>query len=184
MGTFSVIRAATKTVASFLNEATGVEVDALHSPADKIDDTAALIHLYLFRVEINPFFRNNAFMRPSTTEVGAPPMGLNLFYLITPYGADQLEIQLTLGEVMSVFNDTPVIPEAAFDAELVGTTEELRVVPHPMTHEQLTELWRSFEERSYRLALAYEVSAVLIDSSDRRDVVPVDERHIRVGTLG
>lgn len=184
MGTFSVIRAATKTLAAFLNDATGVEVDAVHSPADTISDSAALIHLYLFRVEVNPFFRNNAFVRTSPGEVSAPAMGLNLFYLITPYGADQFEIQLTLGEVISVFNDTPIISEAAFDPELAGATEELRVVPHPMSLEQLTDLWLSFEERSYRLAVAYEVSTVLIDSSDRREVVPVDERHINVGVLG
>ena len=35
-------------------------------------------------------------------ELVAPPFGLNLHYLITPYGPDELEIQRTLGEVMGV----------------------------------------------------------------------------------
>ena len=38
-----------------------------------------------------------------------PSLGLNLFYLITPYGSGQLQVQLTLGEIMHVFHDAPVV---------------------------------------------------------------------------
>lgn len=180
MSAYTVIAGVTKTLAGVLFDATGVAVEYDKSPDDNFQTDQPLIHLYLYRVEPNPFFTNNDWIRGSPTTLVEPPIGLNLFYLITPYGKGQSQVQMTLGEIIKVFHESPIVSPSAFDPTLVGTTEELRIVYHPLTLETMTELWRSFEKRSYRLSLAYEASVVLIDSEIVRNVVPVAERHIRM----
>jgi hypothetical protein len=183
MSDFRAIAGVTKTLASFLKNATGVDTDSDHAPSDVISDAAPLIHLYLYRVEQNPAFINNDFLTPSDTVLQDPPAGLNLFYLITPYGPTQIEIQRTLGDVIQTFHETPIIPPSAFDPLLTNVTEELRVFPAPLTLEQMTDLCRCFGQRPYRIATTYEVSVVLIDSRDTRNIVRVAKRQLKVGTL-
>lgn len=183
MSDFRALAGVTKTLASVLNTATGVTVEIDKSPADTISDADPLIHLYLYRVERNAFFTNNDFLAPSDTQLVAPPIGMNLFYLITPYGSGQSQLQLTLGEVIQVFNDQPVIPSASLDPSIADTTEELRVMQHPLTMDQITNLWQSFPNRPYRLSIGYEVSVILIDSKVSQAVQRVQDRVVRVGTL-
>jgi hypothetical protein len=183
MSDFRAITGVSKTLAAFLNTATSVTVDADKAPSDAIPETPPVIHLYLYRVEQNPAFVNHEFIVESSGVLRDPPIGLNLFYLVTPYGPGQLEIQKTLGDVIRCFHENPIIPPTAFDPLLTNITEELRVVPRQLTLEQMTDLCRCFGPRPYRLAVAYEVSVVLIESRVTRNVVRVEERHLEVGTL-
>ncbi len=183
MSIYTVIDGVTRTLAGFIEAQMPVPVNFEDSPADNIPDTNPLVHLYLYRVEINPFFANSAFLTPTQGEVQDPPIGLNLMYLITPRGPNQSQIQLTLGQVIKVFHDTPIIPPSAFHATLADTTEELRVVPRPLSLQEMTEFWRSFEQRSYRLSITYEVSVVLIDTDVSRPVSRVEERRVEVGQI-
>lgn len=184
MSGYVVIGGVTRTLGEFLQAQTGVNVEYDRSPVDPIPDVAPLIHVYLYRIEQNRFFVNGDWVRQGDTVLQQPPIGLNLHYLITPHGVGQLQIQVTLGEIIRVFHDHPIIPPAAYDAALVGSTEELRVVQWPLALGELAELWRAFEGRSYRLSIAYEVSVVLIDSGITRPVTRVAERHVSVGQRG
>src|SRR5260370_36837063 len=83
---------------------TGVDVDTDKAPSGPISDATPLIHIYLYRVEYSPFWMNNADVVSSSTVLTSQPIGLNLFYLITPYGPGQTNIQTTLGEVIRGFN--------------------------------------------------------------------------------
>ncbi|MBZ5523729.1 MAG: DUF4255 domain-containing protein [Acidobacteriia bacterium] len=183
MSDFRAISGVTKSLSAFLKAQTGVDVENLKAPSDTIPDSNPLIHLYLYRVEQNPFFTNSDEIMTSPTVLSGPPVGLNLFYLITPYGPNQLDIQVTLGEVIKVFNDSPAIPPANYDPSLTNVIEELKVIPHMLTLDQMTELARVFGQRHYRLSVTYEVCVVLVDSAVTRTVSRVDERHIKMGQL-
>ena len=183
MSDFRAISGVTKSLGAFLKAQTGVEVENQKAPSDTIPDSNPLIHLYLYRVEWNPFFTNCDELVTSSTVLSGPPVGLNLFYLITPYGPTQLDIQVTLGEVIKVFNDHPEIPPANYDPSLTNVVEELKIVPHILTLDQMTELARVFGQRHYRLSMAYEVTVVLVDSDVTRNVTRVDERHLHIGQL-
>jgi hypothetical protein len=63
-------------------------------------------------------------------------------------------------------------------------TEELRIVPHPLSLSESLDMWKSFGASvAYRLALTYEVSAVLIDSQVTRNVSRVSERVLDLGAM-
>jgi len=183
MSAFTVIAGVTRTLGEFLKAETGVNVDVDRSPAAAIADTPPLIHLYLYRVEPNPFFENNDWLEPSPTSLQAQPLGVNLCYLVTPYANGQLQIQMLLGQVMQVFHQTPIIPSALFDPALIDTTEELRVSRKNVSLETMTEFWRAFDGRSYRLGVVYEASVALISSNVVRTVQRVQERAVRVEPL-
>jgi hypothetical protein len=183
MSDFRAISGVTKSLAAFLKAQTGVDVESEKAPSDTISDSNPLIHLYLYRVEYNPFFTNSEEIATSSSVLTGPPVGLNLFYLVTPYGPTQLDIQVTLGEIIKVFNDSPAIPPANYDPSLTNVIEELKVIPHMLTLDQMTELARVFGQRHYRLSMTYEVCVTLVDSATTRNVMRVDERILKVRQL-
>lgn len=184
MSNFTAIAAVSETLKDLIALELGIAVDEKKTPQE-LSSVDPLVSLYLYRVEPNPFLNNLDWKPLSATQLGAPPFGLNLYYLITPYGPDQLEIQRTLGELLRLFHEQPVIRPGhpALKAELASMTEELRIVPHALPVSDMFDLWRSFDKVPYRLAVTYEVSAILVDSQQTRNVQRVQEREIDVATL-
>ena len=180
MSNFTAIRAVTDTLRAILgSEMPGISVEDKKAPVE-VSSSTALVGLYLYRVEPNPFAMNLDWQQTSESLLTAPPFGLNMHYLVTPYGPDELAIQQTLGEVMRAFHERPVIrvgdPELSPD--LAAMTEELRIVPRLLPLSEMLDLWRAFDRMSYRLCATYEVSTVLIDRQRTRTVMRVQERAI------
>jgi Pvc16 N-terminal domain len=184
MSDFTAIKAVTETLEQLLVTELAIAVETKKAPHD-ITTTAPLVALFLYRVEINSFLANLEWQKTAVTQLTAPPFGLNLHYLVTPYGPDQIEIQKTLGEVMLTFHEHAVIAagDPVLAPDLATMTEELRIVPRPLALSDSIELWKSFEKVPYRLAATYEVSAILIDSRTTRTVTPVQERHLDLSLL-
>lgn len=180
MSEFTAVRAVTDTLRAVLvSEMAGIAVEEKKPPLD-VSSMTALVGLYLFRVEPNPFTMNLDWQQTSATQLTAPPFGLNMQYLVTPYGPDELAIQQTLGEVMRAFHERPVIRagDPELSADLLGMTEELRIVPRLLPLPEMLDLWRAFDRMSYRLSVTCEVSTVIIDSRRTRGVMRVQERAI------
>jgi Pvc16 N-terminal domain len=185
MSDFSAIAAVTNTLKALIEqEIAGLTVEVLKAPV-VLSGTSPLLSLYLYRVEPNPFTTNLDWQVRSETELVAAPFGLNLHFLLTPYGPDEIEIQRTLGEVMRVFHENSMIlnGDPLLDPVLTQMTEELRIVPRTLPLGEMIDLWRSFDKASYRLSTTYEVSTVLIDSRVSRNVQRVQERVIDVGPM-
>lgn len=185
MSDFSAIAAVTNTLKALIEqEIAGLTVEVMKAPVD-LGGITPRLSLYLYRVEHNPFTTNLDWQARGDTELVAAPFGLNLHFLLTPYGPDEIEIQRTLGEVMRVFHEKPLIRngDPVLDPILATMTEELRVVPRTLPLGEMIDLWRSFEKASYRISTTYEVSTVLIDSRVARNVQRVQERVIEVGTM-
>jgi len=177
---FTAIRAVTDTLKALLSaELPGMSIEEKKPPVE-VSSTTPLLGLWLYRVELNPFTANLDWQTTSATQVTAPPVGLNLHYLITPYGPDELEIQQTLGEVVRALHERPVVRDGdpVLSPDLAGMTEELRIVPRILPLADMLDLWRGFDRTSYRLSITYEVSVVLIDSRRTRTIERVQERVI------
>ena len=130
------------------------------------------LNLFLYATHINTAFSNApppSQVRPG--ESGTPPLALVLKYLITAYGANDDDIagQGLMGQAMRLFHDHPVLGQVdiegiAPDSDLQHQIERLRITPDPLSLDDLTKLWNSFQTE-YRLSAGYEVSVVLIDST-------------------
>jgi hypothetical protein len=152
-----------------------LDMDVTTQPLDlaRKDITKPQINLFLYQTVINGAWRNLDMprqVRPG--ETAAPPLALNLHYLVTAYGSGEKDAEAlshrVLGGAMSVLHDHPVldrdeIKTALEDSGLHEQFERLKITPLPMGLEEMSKLWMVFQTQ-YRISAAYEVTVVLIDS--------------------
>ncbi|OYE02932.1 DUF4255 domain-containing protein [Nostoc sp. 'Peltigera membranacea cyanobiont' 232] len=152
-------------------------------PLDKVGDhtvsSGDQVNLFLYDTQINAAWRNMDIpsqVKPG--ETGQQLLPLNLYYLLTAYAQNDDFPEPTshrlLGVAMSVFNDHPIITSADITAALPITNppeydldqqeEQVRIVYQPLSVEEVFNLWSTFQA-PYRVSAAYEVSVVLIESS-------------------
>jgi len=190
------IAAVTITLRNLLDHAVSSEVSGatvtMQAP-DVFTAAASFNHvnLFLYHMTIDAAFRNSDMprqLRPG--ETGQPPLALNLYYLLTAYslGEDAIEplSHRLLGRAMSIFHDHPVLSAADIKAAIPTTNpppydlfdqiERVRIVPQPLTGDDMSKLWTMFQAK-YRPSAAYEVSVVLIESKrPARTPLPVLSR--------
>jgi hypothetical protein len=169
---------------------TGTRVSA--RPLDRARDGFAgnQLNLFLYQTSINAALRNtDAPVRMRTDERGFPPLALDLHYLLTAYGRDSQDPEIfahrLLGRAMSVLHDTPVLTPGQLraataidlpESDLHDQIEYIRITPQPLSLEELTRLWATFQTE-YRVSAIYQVEVVLIESNRRaRPSLPVLRR--------
>lgn len=144
-------------------------------PPDKARVAAAAgsqLNLFLYHTAIDGALRNTD-MSPQVKpgETGFPPLPLMLFYLVSAYGESDNDVTAhqLLGRAMSVLHDHPLLGSEEIRVALPGNdlyeqVERVRVTPQPLTLEEMSRLWTTFQTQ-YRISAAYEVSVVLIEST-------------------
>lgn len=196
---------------------TSVLVTAL--PPDRIGETngqaPTQLNLFLHQVTHNAAWRNVGM--PGRDADGArrsnPPLALDLHYLLTAYGAEELHAEILLGYAMQLIHEMPVLRSEAVRTALdpgpdVGTTlppalralaecgladqvEQIRITPEPMDGEEMSRLWSAIGAK-YRPTTAYTASVVLIEAQRplgvplpvlRRDIGLIPEAVPAVPTL-
>jgi hypothetical protein len=176
-----------------------VTVSAL--PPDRVGtgtDEPSRLNLFLYQVTANSGWRNEGY--PSRDSGGRrvtnPPLPLDLHYLLTAYGADDLDAEILLGYAMQLVHEMPVLtpdlvrktfsvaspvsdklmPASVPDrnpADLADQVEYCKIAPRYLTTEELSRLWSAMQAR-YRPSMAYDVSVVLIESvSATKAALPV-----------
>ena len=178
MSNHQAIAAVTATLRSLLNRGLGVN-DVTVRPPDRVstNNGASHLNLFLYQTAQNAALRNMSIpplAKPG--ESGTPPLSLNLYYLITVYGADDVNEDLAshqlLGRAMNVLHDHPLLGAQEIQDATGGITgsdlhnqiERIRITPQPMTLEEMSKLWATFQT-NYRISAAYEVAVVLIEST-------------------
>jgi hypothetical protein len=179
-------------------------------PPDRIDVTAnnfaSRLNLYLYKVSHNAGWRNVGLpTRDSNGErISNQPLALNLHYLLTAYGNEELHSEILLGYGMQILHETPVLTrdairtslqpptpgtslgalppqlQALFTSELAEQVELIKIWPETMTAEEFFNTWSAFST-TYRPSALYQASVVLIES--RRSVkssLPVRQRNLYV----
>jgi hypothetical protein len=148
------------------------------------------LNLFLYQVTPNRGWSNVAL--PSRDALGNrltnPPLALDLYYLLTAYGNEDLEAEILLGYAMQRFHETPVLTRDAIRTALaqpggpVGGTgilpstlgalsasdladqvEQIKLTQYPLNVEEASKLWSAFQT-NYRPSVAYHISVVLVQS--------------------
>jgi len=159
------------------------------------------LNLFLYQVTPNSGWRNTGL--PSRDSRGAristPPLALDLHYLLSAYGASDLNAEVLLGYAMQLLHENPMLTrkqlrtaltaQPAIDGtilpgpfgnlsavDLADQIELLKITPVYLGTEDLSKLWTAMQAR-YRPSMAYLVSVVLIQSDARTTaVLPVLKR--------
>lgn len=165
----------------------GVTVSSLPPDAVPLEGTDAVprINLFLHQVTPNAAWRNVDL--PSRDGRGArtgnPPLALDLHYLLSAYGFDELQAEVLLGYALQLLHETPVLARAQIraaltpspvnagllptifqalrSADLAEQVELLKITPVTMGGEEMSRLWSALQAR-YRPTVAFQVSVVLI----------------------
>jgi hypothetical protein len=130
------------------------------------------LNLFLYQTAPNAALRNMTMphqVKPG--ETGQPSLALTLYYLVTAYGQDDDDVlaHRLLGGAMSILHDHPLLGSDEIEQALTGTDlheqlERVRITSQPLSLEEVSNLWNTFQTQ-YRISVAYQVSAVLIEST-------------------
>lgn len=139
------------------------------------------VSLYLYQVTPNAQLRNADL--PRWTSDGSllrrPLTALNLHYIISFAGEEQLASERMLGSVVSKFSAVPLVerrlldrvrsPTGAYpylaDSNLDLAHDTIQLVPEYLDFEQLSKLWTVFFQIAHRPSLMYVASPLMIDAS-------------------
>jgi hypothetical protein len=160
----------------------------------------------MYQVTPNGGWRNVALpSRNSNGErVSNPPLALDLHYLLTAYGAEELHAEILLGYGMQLLHETPVLTRdairrsltppspvetggdlppamaALFTSELAEQVEQIKIAPAALSTEEISRMWSAFQAK-YRPTAVYQASVVLIESrASTRSALPVRARKVKV----
>jgi len=201
MSDYKAIRGVSSSLRTLLKDRMESPVPVLLAPPDvaQASNDGKRLNLYLYQVTQNRYLENQEI--PGTghpAQYGAPPLSLDLYYLLTSYGdsdtgADaDLEAQEVLGDAMRVLHDFPVItPDLhqaddaskplILDSTLVDEFERVKLTLQPLTIDHLSKLWSAVPAPGFRRAAGYQASVVQIESrKPRRVASPVQTRRIHV----
>jgi hypothetical protein len=151
------------------------------------DNEANQLNVFMYQVRPNAGWRNVELptRNPNGDRVGNPLLALNLHYLVTAYGADELNGEILLGYAMQLLHENPVLGrnairtalanpsvngsilppafQAAAASELAGQVELIKITLDHLSTDDMSKIWTSLQAH-YRPTAAYEVSVVLIES--------------------
>lgn len=151
------------------------------------------LNLFLYQVTPNIGWRNQSLPARdgSGARIGNPPLALDLHYMLTAYGAQDLSAEALLGFAMQFLHETPMLSRAQLRTvlgppsppfgnlsalSLADQIEWLKITPQFLGVEELSKLWTAMQAR-YRPSMAYQVSVVLIESdAGARAALPVLKR--------
>lgn len=179
-------------------------------PPDRVDaldaEKKSRLNLFMYQVTTNAGWRNNGLPSRDTAgeRISNPPLALDLHYLLTAYGAEELHAEILLGYGMQLLHETPVLTRAAirrsltppspvtgggdlpaslaalFTSDLAEQVEQIKVCPSSLTTEEISRMWSAFGAK-YRPTAVYQASVVLIESrSTTKSALPVRGRKIKV----
>jgi hypothetical protein len=185
----------------------GSSVTVSTMPPDKVVGDngieATQLNVFLRHVTPNLGWRNEGL--PSRDSSGLnrlsnPPLAIDLHYLISAYGAQDLHAEILLGYAMQLLHEHPFITRAEIrkslepppdvgatlpealqalaDTGLADQVEQLRITPEFLSTEEMSKFWTSTLTH-YRPSAAYQVSVVLIQAMNPTpQALPVLERKI------
>jgi hypothetical protein len=155
------------------------------------------INIYLYHVTYNSAWRNADLpSRDARGDAVARPMlPLNLHYLLTAFGATDLQSEILLGYAMQLLHETPVLTREALRrtlsagavnpqilpaayaalsaADIAEQFELVKLTPETMSLDEMSKVWTSIQAH-HRTSVSYQASVVLIESRRRaRTPLPV-----------
>lgn len=168
-------------------------------PPDRISTGEAepnQLNVFLYQVTPNTGWRNVGMPSrdASGTRLSNPPLALDLHYLITAYGAEDLNAEILLGYAMQLLHETPVLTRQQLRTVLGGVSpvdgsilpspfgnlsavdladqvELVKITPVFLGTEDLSKLWTAMQAR-YRPTMAYMASVVLIEGRANTKTAP------------
>ena len=196
MSNYLAIATVTATLQRILQDTVQVDVEGARVTTVRPDNVGRGIpetgvNIFLYRVAPVNWRNQDLPGRRSTGEIQKRPrIALELNYIVTCYGNEvELEPQRLLGSVVRTMHSQPILKTEAIrntlddsgfrylrESDLSDQVESVKFAPLGLSTEDLSKIWSIFFQTPYSLSIAYQGSAVLIESEDiPRRALPVRE---------
>ncbi|HEX3048938.1 MAG TPA: DUF4255 domain-containing protein [Bacillota bacterium] len=143
------------------------------------------LSIFLYQIVQNSFLRNSEWEPVGLDKMQNPPLALDLYYLFTPYASDKDTEFILLEKIMTCFYDNAVLKGSILKGSLPTTgNDEIRIVPHSFSFDEINKLWERFPNKPFKLSLAYLISPVRIPSDKTESITRVTERIIDFNRIG
>ncbi len=154
------------------------------------------LNLFLYQVTSNLGWRNVGLPSRDTSgaRLSSAPLAIDLHYLLTAYGSQDLNAEVLLGYAMQLLHETPVLTREQLRivlgapspvngsilpslfgtlsaVDLADQVELIKITPVFLSTEDLSKMWTAMQAR-YRPTMAYMASVVLIQSTAGVRVAP------------
>ena len=90
------------------------------------------------------------------------PLGIDLFYMVTPYSDDKSNEKSILGKVMQIFHDNPVLEGPLLQGSFGESDKFYGLELWPINLGDIARVWAA-QDVAYRLSVVYKLSGVEID---------------------
>jgi hypothetical protein len=157
------------------------DVPVTAMPPDRIpigEEERSQLNVYLFRVTPNTAWRT---VERSNGRVLRPPPTVDLHYLLTAYGAQDLQSEILLGAAVELMHARPIVDRETLHATMAAGSsaalssptraalaaaapsfsaiERLEITPQYLNTEEMTKLWSALQAH-FRVSVAYKVTVV------------------------
>ncbi|CAH1388051.1 DUF4255 domain-containing protein [Candidatus Nitrotoga sp. M5] len=182
----------------------GATVSVSAGPPDRVipansGTESSQLNLFMYHVTPNTGWRNESFPTLDATgsqRLSNAPLALNLHYLLSAHGSEDLHGEILLGYAMQLLHEMPILSRKAIrkaldpsppiagtalpaalkalaDSGLEKQIELIKITPEYLNTEELSKLWTSTQSH-LRPTAAYMASVVLIESTQSvRSAPPV-----------
>ena len=136
------------------------------------------LSLFLYHIEENIYLKNQEMEKIGSSVLKAPPLALDLYYMLTSYPSPGIqdrterteEEHSILGRAMQVLHDNPVLTGSVLKGSLSASDTVLHVMVTSLSLDDMTKIWSTFKEKSFRPSVCYQVTPVKIESSRKKKI--------------
>ena len=200
MSNFLAVATVTATLQRELQSAIGIDVPGATATTVRPDTPGhgvpeVGVNIFLYETAPNAAVRNRDLPTRSgngQTAVQRPAVALDLHYLLSFYGDDDLGSQRVLGSVVRHLHSQPLLTRKMIQdavqahsflatSNLADAVDFIRFSPLSLSLEELSKLWSVFFQTTYVLSAAYRASLVFIEEELAPfTALPVRERQVFV----
>lgn len=154
---------------------------ALVSPGEIEGKDNIRLSLFLFQVDENIHLKNLDMEVLGPSKLRAPPLALDLYYMLTSYPSSGIqdrtertaEEHRILGRAMQILHDNPILTGSALKGSISAHDTELHVIVTSMSLDDMSKIWSTFKDKSFRPSVCYQVTPVKIESSLEKKIIRV-----------
>ncbi len=150
-----------------------IETSIVLGSPKEVEDTNnnnVRLSLFLYQVVENIHLRNREMQKIDASRLNYPPMSLDLYYMLTAHPGTQNQQDMTgstrqqhriLGRAMQILYDNAIVKMESSQPDI---DEELRIILNPLSLDDMTKIWTTFQGTTMRPSVCYLATPVLIDS--------------------
>ena len=157
----------------------------LISPGEIEASDSVRLSLFLYRIIENVHLKNQEMIELESNRLKYPPLTLDLFYMLTSHPSDNpnktertKEEHSLLGRAMQIFHDNAILTGSSLRGSLAEKGVEIHITLSPLSLEEMTQIWNTFQDKPLRPSACYLVTPVMIDSTRKKGVKRVVERKL------